>query len=140
MPGARNAAPKRPKKTAGAANASRGEHTLTLAGKAYRLRPSYTAIVAIEDELGRSAIELLRQANACALGYEELGTIAAALIRAGADEGDAMTRNVSAERIGEMIYEEGSAQVMVVITVVLAAAVSGGRSASGEAKPVTMTA
>jgi hypothetical protein len=138
MPGARKAASKRPKTSRGQANANRGEHSLTLGGKTYRLRPSYTAITAIEDELGRSSIELLRAANACALGFAELGTIVAELVKAGA--ADEFDRHASAERMGELIFEEGMTAAQVVVTVVLASAVSGGRTASGEAKAVATTA
>ena len=140
MAGAPRAAAPRPKrKPRSPANANRGEHALTLGRKTYRLRPSYAAIVAIEEELGRSATELLRAANGMALTFSELGVIAAELIRAGAEEADEMTRNVSAERIGEMIFEEGRASADIALTVALAAAVSGGRTASGEAKPVAET-
>lgn len=137
---ARAANPRPRRKTAGATgNAARGETTLLLGGKSYRLRPSYAAIVAIEDELGRSAIELLRASNAMALSYEDMGVIAAEFIRAGADEDDAMTRSIASDRIAELIFEEGSAAALVSLTVALASAVSGGRTASGEAKPVTTT-
>lgn len=130
----------RPRKAPSGANANRGEHSLTLGRKTYVLRPSYAAIVTIEDQLGRSAVELLRACNGMALAYEDMGVIAAELIRAGADPKDEHTRNVSAERIGELIFEEGTAGVYVALTVALASAVSGGRTASGEAKAVATTA
>ncbi|WP_375290916.1 GTA-gp10 family protein [Qipengyuania sp.] len=120
-----------------AANANRGENTLVLGGTAYVLRPSYAAITTIEEQLGRSSIELLRAANGMALSYEDQGVIVAELVRAGAAKDDEFTRNVSAERMGELIFEEGSAPAFVAITVALASAVGGGRTAAGEAKPVT---
>lgn len=116
------------------ANPARGEHSIELAGKTYLLRPTFAASQAIEEELGQSLIELLRRANGCTLSYAEMGTICAEYIRAGAESGDRMTRAVSAERIAELIYEEGSAQVFVALTLLLADAVSGGRTAEGEAK------
>jgi hypothetical protein len=116
------------------ANAARGEHSLTLAGIPYRLRPSFTAAQAIEAELGESLTALARRANAMGLNYTELGIIVAECIRAGADEDDRLTRKVSAERIAELIYEEGAAPVFGVLTVLLADAVLGGRTLSGEAK------
>lgn len=137
--------PKRPaarqqRKPRSQANANRGEHSLTLAGKTYRLRPSYAAVVEIEEQLGRSAMELLRAANTMTLNFTDQGVIAAELIRAGAEEGDDLTRNVSAERIGELIFEEGTANALVALTVVLASAVTGGRTVSGEAKAVATAA
>lgn len=122
---------------AATSNAARGEFELTLAGKAYCLRPSYGAQVAIEEALDQSMIELLRRANMCALQLAELGVVVAAYIRAGAAEDDKMTRAVNDERIAELIYEEGVTAVYPVLTLLLAAAVSGGHTSSGEAKAVT---
>lgn len=120
--------------------AERGEHELVLAGITYRLRPSHQAMVAIERATERSSLELVRAGNVGALSLEQLGAIAAELIRAGADPKDDLTRGVSASRIGELIYEQGVAGATFRLTAVLADAVSGGRKASGEAKaPATTT-
>lgn len=121
------------------ANKARGELELVLAGKAYRLRPSFAANVAVEEATGHSLIELLRQANACALRLDQLGVLCGEYIRAGAADDDRMARAVADERIAELIYEEGVASVYPVLTLLLAGAVSGGRDASGEAKAVTTT-
>jgi hypothetical protein len=131
--------PRRPRVTraGAAATAARGEHTLSLGGASYVLRPSYAATAAIEDELGQSALELLRRANAGALGYADLGSICAEYIRAGAPETDRLARGVAADRIAELIFEEGITSVLIAVTLVLADAISGGRTASGEAKAVT---
>ncbi len=120
-----------------AANAERGEHSLPLGSKAYRLRPAFQASVAIEDETGLSLIELFRKANHCSLSYAEMGIIVAEYARAGAAEDDKMTRAVSAERMAELIYEEGTARVIATIVLLLGDAISGGRTSSGEAKAVT---
>lgn len=116
----------------GAAIAERGEHMLDLAGVSYRLRPSHQAMRAIEAKTERSSLELVRMGNVGALSLDQLGAIAAELIRAGAE--DEMGRAVHADRIGELIYEQGVAGVTFRLTAVLADAVSGGRKASGEAK------
>lgn len=131
--------PARGKTPRAAANAARGEHSLTLAGKAYVLRPSFEASQGLEEELGRSLHELFRGANTLSLTYADLGAICAAYIRAGAAEGDRLTAMVSDARIAELIYEEGTAQVFPVLTLLLADAISGGRTSSGEAKAVTTT-
>jgi hypothetical protein len=115
------------------ANAVRGEHQLVLAGKTYLLRPSHTALVEIEAQT-RPIMALVRLGNAGELSFEHLGIIGAELIRAGAADDDTMTRAVSAERISELIMEEGVAKAMACFTLCLLDAVTGGRTASGEAK------
>lgn len=115
-----------------AAIPERGEHELTLAGVTYRLRPSHEALRAIEKATERSTLALVRLGNAADLSIEQLGTIAAALIRAGATE--ELTKRVSAERIGEMIFEEGLPHATSRLTLCLLDAATGGRDASGEAK------
>lgn len=128
----------RPKKVAPVANASsvanadRGEHELTLAGRTYLLRPSYTAIKAIETQTGASIVVLARRGNLGDLMLEQVGIIASEMIRAGAKS--EMTRNVSAERIAELCYEEGLPHVTARLTLALIDAATGGRTASGEAK------
>jgi hypothetical protein len=119
--------------------AERGEHELVLGGVTYRLRPSHGAMRAIERATERSVLELVRAGNVGALSLDQLGTIAAELIRAGADVKDDMTRAVSAERISELVYEQGVAGVNFRLTAVLADAVSGGRKATGEAKAPAVT-
>lgn len=121
-----------------AAIAERGEHMLVLAGVTYRLRPSHQAMRAIEAKTERSSLELVRMGHVGALSLDQLGAIAAELIRAGAE--DDLTRAVSADRIGELIYEQGVAGATFRLTAVLADAVSGGRKASGEAKAPATTA
>jgi hypothetical protein len=119
-----------------AANAKRGEHELKLGRKTYRLRPSHEAIEAIEEATGHSLLALIRLGNTMELKMGQLGAIGAELIRAGAAEKDELTRSVDAEKIGEMIFEEGVIGATARLTLCLADAASGGRKASGEAKAV----
>jgi hypothetical protein len=118
----------------GKANKERGEDELVLADKAYRLRPSHTALSTIEGTTGKSLIELVRAGNAGAMKLSELGVIGGELIRAGAAEDDSMTRSVSDERISEMILEEGLAPATSILTLILLSAATGGRTVSGEVK------
>jgi len=113
----------------------RGEHELDLGGVVYRLRPSRTAIRAIEAKTERSLMALVRMGNAGDLTTDQLGTVSAELIRAGAE--DDLTRNVGAERLSDMIYEEGVAPVCARLTLCLLDALSGGRTAEGNAKAAT---
>jgi hypothetical protein len=121
------------------ANADRGEHELALGGKKYRLRPSHTALKTIERETGKTILTLVRAGNAGELSYEQLGIIGAELIRAGADEKDDMTRAVDAERIEELIFEDGLVQATTRFTLCLLNAAGGGCKASGEAKAAPAT-
>lgn len=116
------------------ANPARGEHELTLASTVYRLRPSHAALIAIEKRTGKSTLALVRQGNTLDISLADLGIIAAELIRAGADPDDQITRNVHAERLGELIMEEGLPVVTSRLTLCLLDAATGGRTASGEVK------
>ena len=114
------------------ANKYRGEHTLELAGKTYKLRPSYDAIVEMEDATGHSLMELTLKADGQRLRLPQAAAVSVALIKAGAT--DPLTAAVSAERIGQLIYEEGLVKVVIRLTLCLNDAVTGGRSALGEVK------
>lgn len=116
------------------ANPARGEHELVLAGVPYRLRPSHTALETIEEETDLSTLQLIQLAGRGALKRRDAGIVAAELIRAGAEPGDQLTRSVDAERIAELIHEEGLAKVFAVLVVCLHDAATGGRTSSGEAK------
>lgn len=117
-------------------NPERGEHALTLGGRTYVLRPSYAAIRAIEAKAERTLAQLVLAAQAGAVSVETAGIVAAELIRAGADDADQFTKRVSADRIAELVYEEGVTTVVARLTFPLLDAVTGGRTASGEAKAV----
>ncbi|WP_230630699.1 gene transfer agent family protein [Sphingomonas sp. Leaf37] len=121
------------------ANAERGEHELTLAGTLYRLRPSHSALKAIEKKTERATLSLVRLGNTGDLTLGQMGIIAAELIRAGADRDDRFTRNISAERIEELIFEEGLPHATSRLTLCLLDAATGGRDASGDVKAAEAT-
>ncbi|MEH3098875.1 GTA-gp10 family protein [Sphingomonas adhaesiva] len=114
------------------ANPERGEDDLVLAGVSYRMRPSHEAIRAIEKKTGFSLLELVRLGNASALSTDHVGVVAAEFIRAGA-ETESM-RAVHPERIADLAYEEGVVRVTAALTILLADAARGGRTAAGERK------
>lgn len=124
----------------GKANAERGEHEIVLAGTTYRLRPSHEAMKLIEADTGLACLALVRLGNRGELTYTQLGIIGAALIRAGADDGDTMTKAVSADGIEELLYEEGMVLAQSRFTLCLLDAGTGGRKVSGEAKAAPATA
>ncbi len=113
------------------ANPERGEHEIVLKGKTYLLRPSYAAQVAIERQT-RTYGELAVLAQIGRLSIEDAALAVTELINAGADGPMHM---VNAERIGQLIYEEGLPRAAGILAVTLADALSGGRTAEGNAKP-----
>ncbi|MGY2732813.1 hypothetical protein [Sphingomonas sp. UYP23] len=137
------AAPKRTRTRAAAAdlpeaqpsaNPERGEHELELGGIVYRLRPSFAANVAIERQTGQSLISLAQLGSTSSLTLSQIGIIAAEWIKAGAEDG--LTRNVGADRIAELAYEEGLPSVLSRLTICLVDSCTGGRTAEGNAKAV----
>jgi hypothetical protein len=125
------AKPKGPTK----ANAARGEHEITLDGVTYLLRPSHAALKLIEQQTGHSILNLVQLGGSASMTIEHMGVVAAELIRAGAE--DEATRHVNAERIEELIVEAGIPHAMARLVVCLTDAATGGRTASGEAKPTS---
>ena len=122
-----------------AANAARGEHELTLAGVTYLLRPAHAVQTAIETELGASVTALARDCNTCSLPLSDLAVIVTELIKAGAAEGDRLTATISADRIEELIFEEGQGPVYVRVFLALLDLIGGGRTIKGERKAVATT-
>ena len=119
-----------------AASKDRGEHSLELDGVTYRLRPSYEANVAIEEQTGSTLLQLVTAGDRGAISLKHLGILAAEWIKAGASPDDDGTRHVGAKAIGELIYEAGVPFVTARVTNCLLDAVTGGRTAAGEAKAI----
>jgi hypothetical protein len=61
--------------------------------------------------------------------------VVAELSRAGADDDDRLTANVSDDEIAALIFEEGMPKVQAAVVLVLGDAITGGRDRSGKAKP-----
>ena len=86
--------------TGAPANALRGEASLTIAGRAHRLRPSFTALVRAEEELG-PLLALVERAGEGQLRLTEI----AALFWHCLDEGPDLSR----EAVGEALLHTGLA-------------------------------
>ena len=99
------------------ANPHRGEAGLTVGGETLVLRPSFTALVAAEEELG-SLFALVERA---AQGGLKLGEIAALFDHLSADRPKAITR----ERIGEAVVARGLAGVAPILRTLLGQVLSG---------------
>lgn len=93
------------------ANAARGEAVLMVAGEALVVRPSFTALVAAEAELG-SLFALVERAAAGEMRLSEMAALFWHCIDA---RPEAMTR----ERVGEAVVTMGLAQASPVLKAVL---------------------
>jgi hypothetical protein len=99
------------------ANAYRGEASIEVGGEKLVLRPTFSALVAAEEELG-SLFEIVEQAAAGALRLEQIAALFDHLSRG---RPDAITR----ERIGEALVEKGLARVTPALKIVLGQILQG---------------
>lgn len=128
------------KNTSRQANPNRGELSLTLGGRDYTLRPSFEAIEAFEAGTGKGLMELTGLALAGKISLSETATIACECIRAQGRATNSVSLSGSQrDKIAEMILESGFQDALVVMAGMLALAVSGGVTASGELKAATKT-
>lgn len=81
----------------GAANAARGEAALTVAGRRLKLRPSFAALVAAEEEIG----PLFALVERAAAGGLRLSELAALFWHCLADRPEGLERELFAEAIAE---------------------------------------
>ena len=99
------------------ANSFRGEAGLDVGGEVLLLRPSFTALVAAEEELG-SLFELVERA---ADGRLRIAEIASLFDHLSSDRPPAITR----ERIGEAIVAKGLADITPVLRLILGQILQG---------------
>lgn len=99
------------------ANPHRGEARLTIAGERVVLRPSFTALVAAEEELG-SLFDLVERAAA---GSLRLGEIAALFDHLSRERPSTITRTM----IGEAVLAEGLVKITPVLRMVLSQILQG---------------
>jgi hypothetical protein len=137
----------------GDANELRGEVDIVLDGQRFVLRPSYTAIVAMENKAGKPLLELASLAEQGLLTQEAQAIVTTELVRAwgrglvldeysSAEDRSTATaaKGVNPEAMGELLYAVGAMAVQPRLAIVLGMALTGGCLPSGEAKPTgTMT-
>ena len=99
------------------ANPHRGEASFVVGGETLLLRPSFQALVAVEEELGPLFALVERAAD----GQVSLREIAALFDHVSPDRPKAITR----ERIGEAIVASGLAEVTPVLRVLLGQILQG---------------
>lgn len=119
------------------ANEERGEIVLRL-GDDYVMRPSYEAIAAFEEALGKGLFDIASDAINHRLRLNETAIIATECIKAwGRATGAPMTMQaIKPQRIGELILESdgGYKVALEQVAMMLAMACTGGYTATGEAK------
>ena len=126
-----------------AANATRGELSITLDGAEYVLRPSFEAISAFEAATGKGIIQLTRDAINGGMTTGALAQIVAETMRAqGRASGDKILAASQTPTVARLIIESegGVHAAMQVVASLLALAASGGYTASGELKATAATA
>jgi hypothetical protein len=115
----------RPSTSSGArgerANPHRGEAALVVAGASRRLRPSFTALVAAEEELG----PLFALVERAAAGQLRLGEMAALFWHCLAER-----QGLSREAVGEAVTAQGLAACARPLRALLAQILQGDPSAS----------
>jgi hypothetical protein len=116
-----------------------GQITVTLGGQDYRLRPSWEAIIEVEQAL-RPLFSLATDASRGVLTIPDMATLVAAFMRAeGKRMGDkapqvSTYRNANEEKLSKLIFEQGAPSVCARLMVLLVGALNGGYTAEGEAK------
>ena len=106
------------------ANRLRGEVPLSLGARDFVLRPSFTAIIAIEERLG-GVISLAVKASKGAFGLREVTVIIWETLDGREDS------RLTEESLGGLILEEGLAAVSSVVSELLASILKGSRRAGG---------
>ena len=101
----------------GAANAARGEAAITIAGVTLTLRPTFHALVKLEEELG----PLLHFVERASIGGVKIGEIVALFWHCLADKPGALTR----ERVGEAVVEAGLAAATPILRVLIGQILKG---------------
>lgn len=110
-----------------AANKHRGEVSVRLGDTDLVARPSYTAVCAWEEALGRPSTELAVRLSSGLFTAREVATVLHAALKAGGS-------SLSLADVGEAIVEEGLADYLRPAVLLLRNALTGGREpASGEA-------
>ena len=99
------------------ANPARGEASLAVGGETLVLRPSFTALVAAEEELG----PLFALVERAAEGKLKLGEIATLFWHCVAERPEACTR----ERVGQALAEQGLAKATPVLKLLLTQILQG---------------
>lgn len=111
------------------ANPHRGEVSVTLDGREYKLRPTFQALVEIEQATGCGLVELTRRFIDGKHSMRDIASILVAGINAGREPGAPPVRF---EQIGPWAYEAGFLRVTEPCLQLLNNGLTGGGHPSGE--------
>lgn len=100
-------------------NTARGEASLVLGGKTYRLLPTYQNLVALEEATGMGLIELVVALGEGAIRLNMLARAIEAVI----------DPEISEDEIGQHMAENGVGDVLAQLALFLTTALSGGQKA-----------
>lgn len=115
-----------------------GRITVPLGGADYVLCPAWEAIDMIEQQLGRSSMQLAGLAAAGMLTGGDMAVICCEMMKAQGKRDSAAGPSYSGakpEKLARLIHEAGAPYIMARITVLMVGVVTGGYTAEGEAKP-----
>lgn len=116
---------------------ARGQIAVPLGGADYVLRPSEEAVSTIERKLGCSLSDLAGKATYQRLTLDEMAIIVTEMMHAHAKSDPTAGPSYSGakpERVRALIYEAGAPRILARLVPLLIGALTGGYSASGEAK------
>lgn len=116
----------------------RGQLSIRLDAE-YLLRPSVEAIMEAERETGLSLFDLASLAANARMRFDQLGIVVAAFMRAhGKANSDDPQRTTylgaKPETLAGLIMEAGAPRICAALAILLAGALNGGYTSSGEAK------
>jgi hypothetical protein len=113
---------------------TRGEASITLGSRAFKLRPTFTALERIEESLGIGILDLCARLRRLDFRFKDLSYIAYHFALEGAGPGERVDR----QEIGRLLMEDGLEQMMVYaveLVKVLNSALSAGSKEAGAASP-----
>jgi hypothetical protein len=112
------------------ANQHRGEVSVELSGVSHTARPTYQAILAYEQETGRSSSELMMRFSAGVFTLREIVAILHACLTAGG-------LKLSHQQLGEQVVDGGQTEFLKPCGYLLRNALTGGKQPDeGEAEAV----
>lgn len=105
----------------------------------YVLRPSQEAVMEAEKLTGLPLFDLASLAANNRMSLDHMSVVVGCFMRAHGkahpeDPNKSSYLGAKAERLSELIYEAGMPRIMAGLAILLAGAISGGYTASGEAK------
>ena len=103
------------------ANKERGEVAVSIGGKDYILRPSFSALVEIERRTGQTILEIATNLSAARIGVADLVAVLFSAIKAG------QTDWPEYDVLGEMVVKAGVAELIGPVGGFIVSALNGGQ-------------